>query len=56
MDRDTSQTVTMNLALALTAGGASVDYELTWGQPHSGWYDRDELIGWILSLPGCGGK
>ena len=56
VDRDTSQTVTMNLALALAAGGASVDYELAWGQPHSGWYDRDELIGWILSLPGCGEK
>ena len=56
VDRDTSQTVSLNLALALAAGGASVDYELAWGQPHSGWYDRDEFISWITSLPGCGGR
>jgi len=56
VDRDTSQPVTLNLALALNAQVAAVNYAMARNQTHSGWYDKDEFAKLVLFLPGCGGK
>ena len=48
-DRDTSFTVSINLARALAAdrGVRDLNYRLAWDQPHAGNYDVPEAMAWI---------
>ncbi|MWB98759.1 subtype B tannase [Agromyces seonyuensis] len=50
-DRDTSFTVSINLAAALSADRSveDVDYRLAWNQPHAGNYDVPEAFAWIAA-------
>ena len=49
-DRDTAQTVSLNLSLALKAQGKNVDYAIAWEQPHTGSYDNTDMFAWFESL------
>ena len=49
LDRDTSLAVPALLAAAARQRGAQVDLALPWGRPHSGDYDLDELLAWMLA-------
>jgi hypothetical protein len=48
-DRDTSFTVSINLARALQADRRvrDVNYRLAWDQPHAGNYDVPEQMQWL---------
>ena len=49
-DRDTTTTVSLNLAMALKVYGVDPDYSIYWNQNHCGWYDNTDLIEWIKGL------
>ena len=49
-DRDITVTIPAILALALENSGITVDFAAVWGQGHAGYYDTEELFGWIDSI------
>jgi hypothetical protein len=51
-DRDTSFTVSINLARALAADSdvRNLNYRLAWDQPHAGNYDVPEAMQWIADM------
>jgi hypothetical protein len=50
-DRDTAFPVPLNLYTRLCMQGLSPDFDFTYGRPHSGDYDLDELFDWLAHLP-----
>jgi hypothetical protein len=57
-DRDTSFTVSINLARALAADRdvRDLNYRLAWDQPHAGNYDVPEAMQWIADMLRRGGR
>ena len=51
-DRDTSFAIPVILATRLRNVGCDVDFRITWGVPHAGDYQMDELFAWVDGL--CG--
>ena len=46
-DSDTSLAIPAILAQKLENNNCEVDFAATWGEPHGGDYDLDELFEWI---------
>ena len=49
-DRDITIAIPAILALSLEYEGCNVDFEAVWGEGHGGYYDNDELFGWIDAI------
>ncbi|GAB0174635.1 MAG: subtype B tannase [Candidatus Altimarinota bacterium] len=49
-DSDTSTAISLILATYLRNKGFNADYAISWGQPHSGDYDTNDLTDWIDSI------